>query len=81
MIIQDIDLTKTFVVEFLCKSRQCWRARKQTGRGATSSNLVFIEESKEYEIEEQHFVEAQTKQKDTKEENIVANEKQLSIEV
>jgi hypothetical protein len=42
---------------------------------------VCIEELKEDEVEEQHFVEAQIVQKDAKEENIIAKEKQLSIEV
>jgi hypothetical protein len=32
---------------------------------------VFIEESEEDKVEEQHFVEAQTMQKDAKEDNIV----------
>jgi hypothetical protein len=30
MIIQDIDTTRTSIVEFLCISRQRWHARKQT---------------------------------------------------
>jgi hypothetical protein len=32
---------------------------------------MFIEELEEDKVEEQHFVEAQTMQKDTKEENVV----------
>jgi hypothetical protein len=39
-IIQDIDTTKTSVIEFLRKSRRCWHARKQT------KHLMCIEESK-----------------------------------
>ncbi len=42
MIIQDMDITGTFVVEFLRRSRQHWRARKQTGLGVTSIDLVYI---------------------------------------
>jgi hypothetical protein len=42
---------------------------------------MCIEESEEDEVEEHHFVEAQIVQKDAREENIVAQEKQLFIEV
>jgi hypothetical protein len=42
---------------------------------------VCIEESKEDKIEEHHFVEAQTMQKDAKEENVVAQEEQLFTKV
>jgi hypothetical protein len=42
---------------------------------------VCIEESKEDEVEEQHFVEAQTVQKDAREENVLAKEKQLPTKV
>ncbi len=58
IIIQDINITRTFVVEFLHKSRQCWHARKQIGPKATLINLVCIEESKEDEVEENHLMEA-----------------------
>jgi hypothetical protein len=43
---------------FLCRSQQHWQAKKQTRPGATSINMVYIEESKEDEVEEHHFVEA-----------------------
>jgi hypothetical protein len=35
---------------------------------------MFIEESKEDEAKEHHFVDAQTMQKDAREENVVAQE-------
>jgi hypothetical protein len=57
-IIQDIDTIGTFVVEFLCKSKPRWRAKEQIGLGPTLINLVCIEELKEDEVEEHHFVEA-----------------------
>jgi hypothetical protein len=57
IIIQDINITRTFAVEFLCKSKRCWCARRQIGLGATSIDLVFIEESKDDEVLEHHFVE------------------------
>jgi len=58
MIIQDIDTTKTFIVEFLHKCKQHWCARKETGPKATSIDLVCIEESEEDEAEEHYFMEA-----------------------
>jgi len=58
MIIQDIDTTKTFIVEFLHKSKQHWCARKETGPKATSIDLVCIKESEEDEAEEHYFMEA-----------------------
>jgi hypothetical protein len=58
MIIQNIDTTGTSTMEFLCRSRQRWRARKHTGLGATSIDLVCIEELEEDEVKEQHFVKA-----------------------
>jgi hypothetical protein len=58
MIIQDVYTTGTFAIEFLCKSKRCWCAKKQTRLGATSIDLVCIEKLKEDEIEEHHFVEA-----------------------
>jgi hypothetical protein len=42
---------------------------------------MCIEESEENKVEEQHFVEAQTMQKDVREENGVAKEEQVSIKV
>jgi hypothetical protein len=42
---------------------------------------VCLEESKENEVEEHHFVEAQTMQKDTREENVVTQEEQLFTKV
>jgi len=43
MKIQDIDTTRTSVVEFLCTSRRHWCARKQTKLGATLVDPMFIE--------------------------------------
>ncbi len=59
-IIQVINITKTSIVEFLCKSKQCWRARKQTKPSVKSIDSMCIEKSEENEAKEQHFVEAQT---------------------
>jgi hypothetical protein len=42
---------------------------------------VCLEESEENEAEEHHFVEAQTMQKDKREENVVTQKEQLFIEV
>jgi hypothetical protein len=42
---------------------------------------VCIEELEEDEVEEQHFVEAQTVQKDSRKGNVVAKEEQLSTKV
>jgi hypothetical protein len=42
---------------------------------------VCIENLDEDEVEEQHFVEAQTMQKDTREEIITTKEEQLSTKV
>jgi len=42
---------------------------------------VFIEESKDDEAVEQHFVATQTMEKDTREENIIEVEEQLSLEI
>jgi len=47
MIIQNIDTIGTFVVEFLRKSKRCWRVRKQTKLSVTSVDSMFIEELKE----------------------------------
>ncbi len=72
MIIQDIKTIGTSTVEFLCRSKQCWRAREQIGPRVTLIDLACIEESEEEEVEKHHFVEAQIVQKDTREENVVA---------
>ncbi len=40
------------------QSRQRWRTRKHIGLGATSIDLVCIEELDEDEVKEQHFVKA-----------------------
>jgi hypothetical protein len=58
MTIQDIDTTKTFIVEFLHKSKQRWCARKETRPKATSIDLMCIEESEEDEAKEHYFMEA-----------------------
>jgi len=58
MIIQDIDTTITFVVEFLRRSKRRWHAREQIGPRVTSVDLVCIKVSEEDETKEQHFVEA-----------------------
>ncbi len=42
---------------------------------------MCIEELEENKAKEHHFVEAQTVQKDIREENVVAQEEQLLIEV
>jgi hypothetical protein len=81
MIIHDIYTTRTFAIEFLCRSKRHWFAKEQTGPGATSVDLVFIEESKEDEVVEQQFVEAQTTQTNIGEENVIEVEVQTSIEV
>jgi hypothetical protein len=70
--IQDIDITGTYVVEFLRKSKRHWHARKPTRPRITSIDPVSIEESKEDETKEHHFVGAQIMQKDRREENVVA---------
>ncbi len=58
IIIQDIDTTRTSTIEFLRRSRGCWRAKVQTRPQATLIDPVCIEESKEDEAKEHHFVEA-----------------------
>jgi len=58
MIIQDIDTTKTFIVEFLHRSRQHWCVKGETRAKATSINPVCIEESEEDKVEEHYFMEA-----------------------
>jgi hypothetical protein len=58
-IIHDIYKTRGSSIEFLCRSRRNWCAREQTGLRATFVDSMFIEESKEHETMEQHFVESQ----------------------
>jgi hypothetical protein len=55
MIIQNIDIIGTFVVEFLRKSKRHWRAREQIGLGVTLIDLAFIEEMEEDKVVEQHL--------------------------
>jgi hypothetical protein len=81
IIIHDIYEIGTSTVEFLHKSKRSWCAREQTKLGVTIVDLVFIEESKEDEDVEQHFVEAQTLQTDAGEENIVEAKVQPSTKV
>jgi hypothetical protein len=50
MIIQDIDTTRTSIVELLGRSRWRWHARKKTRLGATLVNSVFIEVLEEDDI-------------------------------
>jgi hypothetical protein len=57
-IIQDIDTTRTFKVEFLCRSRRCWHVRKHIKLRTTLVNSVCIEEWEEGKAKEHHFVEA-----------------------
>ncbi len=66
MIIQDTNTTKTFVIEFLCKSKRCWHPNEQTRPRATSIDPVFIKELKDDKSMEQHFVDGQTMEKDTR---------------
>jgi hypothetical protein len=49
--------------------------------GVTSRDLMCIKKSEEDEAKEHHFVEAQTVQKDAREDNVVAKEERLSIEM
>jgi len=58
MIIQDINTIRTYVVEFLRKSRWRWCAKEQTKPGAILIDPVCIEELEEDKVEEHHFVEA-----------------------
>ncbi len=81
MIIHNIDTIGTSAIEFLCRSKQHWHARKQIGPRATSIDPLCIEESEEHKVEEHHFVEAQLVQKDVQEDNVVVKEEQLSIKV
>ncbi len=58
-------------------NKRCWCTREQIKPGATSTDLMCIEESEENEAEDQHFVEAHIVQKDAWEENVFTKEKQL----
>jgi hypothetical protein len=58
MIIQDINTTEIYVIEFLRKSKRRWRPKKQTRPRATSIDPVFIKELMDDEAMEQHFVDA-----------------------
>ncbi len=55
MIIHDIDMTRRSIVEFLSISKRRWCVRKQIRLGATLVDLMFIEESKENKVVEQHL--------------------------
>ncbi len=81
IIIQDINTTRTFVVEFLHTSKRHWCPKEQIGLNVTSIDPVFIEKSKDNKGVEQHFVEEQTMEKNTKEENIIEVEEHISLEV
>jgi hypothetical protein len=80
-IIQDIDTTKTFIFEFLNRSKRHWHVRRQLGLGVTSIDPMCTEKSEGDEVKEHHVVEAQIMQKDTREENVITLEEQLFIEV
>jgi hypothetical protein len=80
-IIQDINTTRTYVVEFLDISKRHWCPKEQIGPRATSIDPMFIEELEDDERVEQHFVEEQTMEKDTREANIIEVEEHLSLEV
>jgi len=58
MIIQDINTTKIYVIEFFHESKIRWHPKKQTRPRATSIDLVFIKELMDDEMMEQHFVDA-----------------------
>ncbi len=58
-IIQDIDLARKSTIEFLRKSKRCGHAREQIRLGATSIDLMYIEESEEDEVAEHHFLKSQ----------------------
>jgi hypothetical protein len=51
-IIQNTNTIRIYAIEFLCRSRWCWCARKQTGQGVILVDLMCIEELKEDEVEE-----------------------------
>ncbi len=63
------------------RSKRRWCPKKQTRLRSTSIYPMFIDESEDDEAVEQHFVEAQTMEKDTREENIIKVEEQLSLEI
>jgi len=81
MIIQDINTIKISVIGFLHKSKRHWCPKKQTRPRATSIDLMFIKESKDDKVMEQHFVDAQRMEKDTREKNIIEVEERLSLEI
>ncbi len=81
MIIQDIDIFGTSAIEFLRRSKRHWRVREQIRLGVTLIDPVFIEDSEEDKVVEQHFMEAQITQKDAREDNIVEAKEQLSTKV
>jgi len=56
-IIQDINTTKTSIVDFLHRSERRWCPKEQKGLKTTSIDSVFIEESEDDEGVQQHFVE------------------------
>jgi hypothetical protein len=59
MIIHDIYRSRTSKIEFLYKHIRGWNSSEQAGPGATSVDLVNIEELEEDEAMEQQYVEAQ----------------------
>jgi hypothetical protein len=81
VIIRDVNTTRTSVIEFLRKSKRYWRPKDQTRPRTTSIDPMFIEEPKDDKAVEQHFVVTQTMEKDTREENIIEVEEQLSLEI
>jgi hypothetical protein len=58
MIIQDINTIGTSLVEFLHKSRRCWRVREHIGPRATSIDPMCIKKLDEDKVEEHHLMEA-----------------------
>ncbi len=81
MIIQDIYRSGTSTIEFLHRHKKGQSVTKQIGPRVTSMDLVYIEESKEDEVMEQQFVEAQAMQKDAKEEDVIEAKMQPSTKV
>jgi hypothetical protein len=52
MIIQNIDITGTTIIEFLRRSRRHWHVNEHRGPRATSIDLMFIEKLEEDEVVE-----------------------------
>jgi len=52
MIIHDIDMTITFAIEFLHKSKRRWCVKVQIRPKVTLVDLMFIEESEEDKVVE-----------------------------